>query len=153
MAISRQQSLPSLQNFTRRLREEQDAAYQQSLRDDQERERQRSAQRTQQEAAERAAAEAAAQARCACISSYCHRLVYLLTIYSSASALSINAREDLPKLTGIREKVNINRTSHMHVMTVSSMCARTGLHRMQRRSALLTGQPCWQPGESAIGLR
>lgn len=50
-----------LQNFTRRLREEQDAAYQESLREDQERERQRSAQRAQQEAAERAAAEKAAQ--------------------------------------------------------------------------------------------
>lgn len=51
------------QDVNRRLREEQDQAYQQSLKEDQERERQRAAQREKQAAAERAAAEAAAAAK------------------------------------------------------------------------------------------
>ncbi|EIE19724.1 UBX-domain-containing protein [Coccomyxa subellipsoidea C-169] len=50
-------------DFNRRLREEQDLAYQQSLAEDQERERQRAAKREQQAAAERAAAEAAAKSK------------------------------------------------------------------------------------------
>ncbi|KAK9918295.1 hypothetical protein WJX75_002911 [Coccomyxa subellipsoidea] len=50
-------------DFNRRLREEQDLAYQQSLAEDQERERQRTAKREQQAAAERVAAEAAAKSK------------------------------------------------------------------------------------------
>ena len=116
-----QQCSPSLQDSTRRLREEQDAAYQQSLRDDQERERQRSAQRTQQEAAERAAAEAAAQARCACIPSYCYRLMHLLPICCSAHFYSTKAWQDLPEPDSVRVCIRIRRMLHIYIMTVLSL--------------------------------
>lgn len=53
------------QDMTRRLREEQDAAFQESLAADRERERQREAQRAAAAAKEAAAAEAAAAAKCA----------------------------------------------------------------------------------------
>ena len=52
------------QDFNRRLREEQDAAFQQSLAADRERERQREAQRQAAEAAEAAAAQAVAAVKC-----------------------------------------------------------------------------------------
>lgn len=52
------------QDFNRRLRQEQDDAYQASLAEDREREAQRAQQREAKAAAERAAQEAAAQARC-----------------------------------------------------------------------------------------
>jgi hypothetical protein len=55
---------PCSQDFTRRLRQEQDAAYEASLAEDREREAARAAAREKQAAAERAAADAAAQARC-----------------------------------------------------------------------------------------
>lgn len=55
---------PPPQDFNRRLRQEQDAAYEASLAEDREREAERAAQREQRAAAERAAADALAQARC-----------------------------------------------------------------------------------------
>lgn len=54
----------AVQDFNRRLREEQDAAYRESLAADREREREREAQRQAAAAAEAAAAEAAAAAQC-----------------------------------------------------------------------------------------
>ena len=53
-----------MQDFNRRLREEQDAAFQQSLAADRERERQREAHRQAAEAAEAAAAQAVAAVKC-----------------------------------------------------------------------------------------
>ena len=118
-----------MQDFTRRLREEQETAYQQSLKEDQERERQRSKQRAQQEAAERAAVEEAAQIKCVSRHNpYIPGFQALHVLhYSPARCCTVMvARPDTLLL-----RVPMS----------------AGQHRTQRRRRLLTGQPCWHRGD------
>ena len=54
---------------------------------------------------------------------------------------------------GIRVCIQEQEESAAHVLLVIRHGVLTGLHGMQRQSGLLTGQPCWRPGESATGPR
>ena len=123
------QQLQALQDFTRRLREEQETAYQQSLKEDQERERQRSEQRAQQEAAERAAMEEAARTKCASphnLKTAGYQASHSLHYFPARCCTEMVARSDALLL-----RVPMS----------------AGQHRTQRRRRLLTGQPCWHRGD------